>query len=66
MAWHIITQGDDTNSNYMEFLIDQDSDILSPPADITYAPSSLAHTPGYIKMWEADASGNWVEIGGDS
>jgi len=66
MAWHIITQGDDQNSNYMEFLLDSESDINTPPTEYNYAPSSLAHTPGYVKMWESDASGNWVEIGGDS
>ena len=65
MAWHLITQGDDQNSNYMEFLIDSASDISSPPSNYSYAPSSLAHTPGYAHMYEADASGNWVEIGGE-
>lgn len=65
MAWHLITQGDDQNSNYMEFLLDSASDINSPPSNYSYAPSSLAHTPGYAKMWESDANGNWVEIGGD-
>lgn len=65
MAWHIITQGDDSNSNYMEFLIDSASDINTPPTEYDYSLSSLAHTPGYSRMWEADANGNWVEIGGD-
>lgn len=66
MAWHLITQGDDQNSNYMEFLIDSDADINTPPSNYSYAPSSLTHTPGFKRIWEADASGNWVEIGGDS
>jgi hypothetical protein len=65
MAWHLITQGDDQNSNYMEFLLDSASDINSPPSKYSYALSSLAHTPGYAKMWESDANGNWGEIGGD-
>lgn len=66
MAWHLITKGDDQNSNYMEFLIDSDSDIETPPTDeYNYSLSSLAHTPGYVKMWESDATGNWVLIGGD-
>lgn len=65
MAWHLITQGDDQNSNYMEFLLDSESDINSPPTSIySYALSSIAHTPGFTKVWECDASGNWIEIEG--
>lgn len=66
MAWHLIKQGSSQNSNYMEFLIDSVDDIDTPPAEYSYAPSSLAHTPGYAHMYESDASGEWVEIGGDS
>ena len=46
MAWHLITQGDDQNSNYMEFLLDSASDINSPPSNYSYAPSSLLTLPG--------------------
>lgn len=66
MAWILITQGDDQNSNYMEFLIDSAEDIETPPDNLSYAPSSLAHTPGYAQMWESDSAGNWVEIGGST
>lgn len=62
MAWHLITQGDDQNSNYKEYLIDSVDDIESPPDSGNYAPSSLAHTPGYAHIYESDASGEWVEI----
>ena len=63
MAWHLISQGDDQNSNYMEFLLDNESDINNPPtSQYSYSLSSLAHTPGFAKAWECDASGNWVEI----
>ena len=65
MAWHIITAGDDVNSNYKEFLIDFDSDIETPPDKNSYSLSSLAHTPGFARMWESDANGNWIEIGGE-
>ena len=65
MAWHLMKQGNDQNSNYMEFLLDSATDIETPPTNYSYALGSLAHTPGVAKMWEADASGNWVEIGGD-
>ena len=65
MAWHLVTQGDDQNSNYMEFQIDSATDIETPPANYSYVLGSIAHTPGYARMWEADASGNWVEIGGE-
>lgn len=59
MAWHLIKMD---SANCMEFLIDSEDDINNPPADINYAASSIAHTPGYTHMYEADASGNWVEI----
>lgn len=65
MSWHLITQGSGQNSNYMEFLLDSDSDIETPPTEMGYAMSSIAHTPGYAKIWEADSSGQWVEIGSD-
>ena len=64
MAWHIITQGNGYISNYTEFLIDSEEDIETPPEDIDYGPSSLAHTPGYGSIYEADAEGEWVLIGG--
>ena len=66
MGWTLLTQGDDQNSNYMEFLIDFVEDINTPPEQYSYAPSSLAHTPGFTHIYEADSSGNWVEVGGDS
>ena len=65
MAWILITKGDDQNSNYMEFLIDSPTDIETPPEEYDYAPSSIAHTPGFGHMYESDSSGAWVEIGGD-
>lgn len=68
MAWHLLTysQKPGVNINYMEFLIDLESDISTPPQNFTYAPGSIAHTPGYAKMYESDANGDWVEIGGDA
>lgn len=66
MAWHLIKQGNGFNSEYKEFLIDSTDDISDPPTGLEYAPSSIAHTPGYANIYEADASGTWVEIGGDS
>ena len=63
MAWHLITQGDDQNSNYMEFLIDSEDDIETPPTNYSYSPSSLAHTPGYQHVYEASSDGSWVEVG---
>jgi len=66
MAWHLLKQGEPNgwNSNYMEFLIDSEDDIETPPTDqYSYAPSSIAHTPGYKHVYESDASGSWVEIG---
>lgn len=65
MGWHLITQGDDQNSNYMEFLIDSVDDIDTPPSNYSYAPSSIAHTPGYRHMYEANSNGEWIEIGAD-
>lgn len=63
MAWHLITQGNDQNSNYMEFLIDSEEDIETPPENYSYAPTSLAHTPGYQHVYESASDGTWVEIG---
>ena len=66
MAWHLLKQGEPNGqySNYMEFLIDSTSDIETPPtAQYSYAPSSIAHTPGYQHVYESDANGSWVEIG---
>ena len=62
MAWHIITQGDDQNSNYKEFLLDSEEDIEAPPDNLSYAPSSLAHTPGFAQVWEANSAGEWIEL----
>ena len=64
MAWHLIKQGNGQNSNYKEFLIDSNTDIASPPEGVEYAPTSIAHTAGFGHMYESDASGSWVEIGG--
>lgn len=64
MSWHIITEGDDQNSNHKEYLLDSDADINNPPPAGSYSLASLAHTPGYARMWEAASDGTWVEIGG--
>ena len=66
MAWHVITRGDDQNSDWASFLLDSAEDIETPPTDIPYSMASIAHTPGYAQMWEADANKNWVPIGGES
>lgn len=68
MAWHLITRGDDQNSDWASFLIDNDEDIETPVAEIpySYSLSSIAHTPGYARMWEANANKEWVEIGGEA
>ncbi|MBP5423950.1 MAG: hypothetical protein J6Y78_16075 [Paludibacteraceae bacterium] len=66
MAWHVVTSGAPNKSNYMEFLLDNASDISTPPTMYNYGPSSIAHTPGFAEMWESDAQGNWIEVGGGS
>lgn len=63
MAWHLLKQGNEHLANYMEFLIDTAADINTPPAEYNYAPSSIAHTPGFKEVYEADADQNWVKIG---
>ena len=30
-----------------------------------YTPGSIAYTAGFASMWQLDASGNWVELGGE-
>lgn len=67
MAWHVITYGGENKPyNYTEFLIDEDSDINTPPTEFSYSLGSFAHTAGFKKMWELNSNGDWVEIGGDS
>ena len=66
MAWHLLKQGEENGeySNHMEFLIDSATDISSPPTTTyKYAPGSFAHTAGFGKIYESDASGSWHEIG---
>lgn len=65
MAWTILEQGNEYNvfSNYREYLIDDATDLENPPDPADYAPGSIAHTPGFKKIYEADTQGNWVEIG---
>lgn len=67
MAWHLMECGNEYNnySNYKEFLLDSEADINNIPADGNYSPGSIAHTPGFGKIWEADSQGRWVEIGGE-
>ena len=66
MAWTLLEIGNEHNqySNYKEFMIDSADDIESPPSE-SYAPGSIAYTAGYGKMYMADNSGEWHEIGGD-
>ena len=66
MAWHILKKGQEYGNygNYMEYLIDSENDIQSPPSD-GYAPGSFAHTAGFTHMYEAASDGTWTEIGGD-
>lgn len=63
--WHLLKCGEAYSNlgNHMEYLIDSAEDIETPPND-SYAPGSIAHTPGYAKLWESAADGTWVEVGG--
>ena len=66
MAWHLLKKGEafGTNSEYMEFLIDSVDDIETPPTDkYSYAPASIAHTPGWKHVYEAGSDASWTEIG---
>lgn len=38
---------------------DLDSDLLSG-----YPAGTIAYTAGFANMWQKDASGEWVELGG--
>ena len=40
-------------------IVESESDLDNLP---TYRPGSLAHTPGYQQVWEADTDGAWVSI----
>lgn len=63
--WHLLKCGEAYGNygNHMEYLIDSADDIETPPDD-SYAPGSIAHTPGLTKMYESAADGTWVQIGG--
>lgn len=30
-----------------------------------YVPGSIAYTAGFVNMWQLDADGNWVPLGGE-
>lgn len=65
MAWHIIKQGGD-GENYgnahKELMLDEASDIMREPTDKNIAAGSIAYLPGMTRLWQKDASGNWIEI----
>ncbi len=68
MAWHLISEngGKTIYSDYKEWMVDTAEDITngSEPKH-SGAISSIAFTAGYGEMWQKNASGVWVKIGGD-
>jgi len=40
-------------------LVESESDLSELPE---YRPGTLAHTAGYVHVWEIDADGEWITI----
>ena len=49
-------------ANTSSVMVNSESD-LAQLAD--YAPGSIAYTPGFAKVWQLNADGEWVMLGGE-
>ena len=67
MAWtKIESEGDWTNGKHRaEYMIGTSADINSPPEENNkLLPGSIAYTADLTNMWQKNASGQWVKVGG--
>lgn len=69
MAWTLIgraVKGGSNFSNQYEWMLDAEGDLTgtNKPQD-TGSPGSIAYLPGFAKMWQKNAGGSWVQIGGE-
>jgi len=67
MAWKLIeSDGDRTDKVFKgEYMLGSAADINSPPTENSRLEAgSLAYTADLTNIWQKNASGQWVKVGG--
>lgn len=67
MAWNLIRRnnGETIHTDYVEWMLDNAADISNgTEPGKSGASGSLAYTAGFGAMWQKDAHGAWVKLGG--
>lgn len=49
-------------ANAGSVMVTSESDLVQLEG---YAPGSIAYTAGFVDMWQLNASGTWVALGGE-
>ena len=67
MAWNLIRRnnGETIHTDHVEWMLDSAADISNgTEPKRSGSIGSLAYTAGFGAMWQKDANGAWVKIGG--
>lgn len=67
MAWNLIRRnnGETIHTDYVEWMLDNAADISNGTEPVKSGSiGSLAYTAGFGSMWQKDANGTWVKLGG--
>lgn len=67
MAWKLIDSDGKRNDEVFrgEYMLGSAADIGSPPAENSKLEAgSIAYTADLANMWQKNASGQWVKVGG--
>lgn len=67
MAWNLIRRnnGETIHTHYVEWMLDNAADISNgTEPGKSGSIGSLAYTAGFGAMWQKDAHGAWVKLGG--
>lgn len=67
MAWKLIDSDGKRNDEVFrgEYMLGSAADIDSPPAENSKLEAgSIAYTADLTNMWQKNASGQWVKVGG--
>lgn len=67
MAWNLIRRnnGETIHTDYVEWMLDNAADISNGTEPCKSGSiGSLAYTAGFGAMWQKDANGAWVKLGG--
>lgn len=67
MAWKLIDSDGKRNDEVFrgEYMLGSAADIDSPPAENSKLEAgSIAYTADLANMWQKNASGQWVKVGG--